>query len=50
MFGQAWNAISGNSWALAIATFAFFTVKGLLWLVVPYLVVRSRSWFVRTDP
>lgn len=49
MIEQAWNALFNNSWALAVFTLAFFTIKGLLWLIVPVLVLRGRHWFVRTN-
>jgi hypothetical protein len=46
MVEQAWNALSNNSRVIALCTLAFFTIKGLLWLMVPVLVVRGRSSLV----
>ncbi len=31
-----------NSLVLSLATIAFFTIKGLLWLLVPAVVIRMR--------
>ena len=36
------NAIVHNPWVLALGTIAFFTIKGILWLVIPFLVIRWR--------
>lgn len=46
---QAWEAMTQHSiWAVLI-TVAFFTVKGLLWLAVPFLIVRFRRLVSRRD-
>ena len=42
MLNQILNAIAGNPWVLAVGTIAFFTIKGVLWLLIPFLVVRWR--------
>lgn len=42
MLEQILNAITNNPWVLAVGTVAFFTVKGILWLVIPFLVIRWR--------
>ena len=47
MLDQILNAIAGNPWILAIGTVAFFTVKGILWLLIPFLVIRWRRLVVR---
>ena len=47
MLDQILNAITGNPWVLAIGTVAFFTVKGILWLLIPFLVIRWRRLVVR---
>ncbi len=39
----SWNALAENSWLLAVGTIAFFTVKGLLWLLVPFVLFRLRK-------
>ncbi len=41
----SWNAMAENSWLLAVGTIAFFTVKGLLWLTVPFVLYRLRKLF-----
>jgi hypothetical protein len=40
MLEQAWAAIANNSIFVASITVAFFTIKGLLWLAIPYMVMR----------
>ncbi|MFN7873866.1 MAG: hypothetical protein ACK5PB_01015 [Pirellula sp.] len=46
---QAWEAMAQHSiWAVLI-TVAFFTAKGLLWLAVPFLIVRFRRLVSRRD-
>lgn len=46
---QAWEAMTQHSiWAVLI-TVAFFTAKGLLWLAVPFLIVRFRRLVSRRD-
>lgn len=31
-----------NSLLVSLATIAFFTIKGLLWLIIPAVVIRMR--------
>ena len=38
-----------NSWLLAVATVAFFTIKGLLWIVVPMIAIRWKRWYFRAN-
>jgi len=33
-------AASGNALGILVITFAFFAIKGILWLVVPFLILR----------
>ena len=44
---QIWTAISQNPWILALATVIFFVIKGVLWLTVPFLLVRWRRFAVQ---
>ncbi len=47
MLDQILNAITGNPWVLAVGTVAFFTIKGILWLLIPFLVIRWRRLVFR---
>ena len=42
MLDQILNAITHNPWVLALGTVAFFAIKGILWLLIPFLVIRWR--------
>lgn len=42
MLDQILNAITHNPWVLALGTVAFFAIKGVLWLLIPFLVIRWR--------
>jgi len=44
LLADATNAV----W-IAVGTGVFFTVKGLAWLIIPWLVMRSRSKVVRAQ-
>ncbi len=44
LFAQLWETIGHKSvWAASLAI-AFFTIKGILWLTVPVLIIRLRRW------
>lgn len=47
MLEQFLKAVTQNPWVLALGTVAFFTVKGILWLVVPFLIIRWRRFSFR---
>jgi hypothetical protein len=47
MLDHILNAITGNPWVLAAGTVAFFTIKGVLWLLIPFLVIRWRKLVAR---
>jgi hypothetical protein len=47
MLDQILNIITSNPWVLAAGTIAFFTIKGILWLLIPFLVIRWRRLVVR---
>ncbi|MDX1925627.1 MAG: hypothetical protein SFV81_03865 [Pirellulaceae bacterium] len=49
MYDYIRTMLGEKSWILAIATIAFFTIKGLLWIAVPMLVIRWKRWFVRDN-
>ena len=48
MLNQILNGILSNPWVLAIGTVAFFTVKGILWLLIPFLIVRWRRLTIQS--
>jgi hypothetical protein len=49
LFAQAWGSISQNSfWAVSIAI-GFFTIKGILWLTIPFLMVRYRKLILKRN-
>ena len=33
--------ISKKGWLVAIALFMFFLTKGLMWLIIPYLIAKG---------
>jgi hypothetical protein len=41
--------ILNSPWLLAIGTVAFFLVKGMVWVVAPYLLLRWRHSSFRTS-
>jgi hypothetical protein len=49
MLEQAWATIANNSIFVASITVAFFTIKGLLWLAIPYMVIRWRGYATRRN-
>jgi hypothetical protein len=49
MIEQAWAAIANNSIFVASITVAFFTIKGLLWLAIPYMAIRWRGYAMRRN-
>ncbi len=49
MLEQFLNAVTQNPWVLALGTVAFFTIKGILWLVVPFLIIRWRRLSFRRN-
>lgn len=48
MFVKLFESIASNPWVLAVGTVAFFTIKGLLWLLIPALALRFRNRFRRS--
>ncbi len=34
--------IVNNKWVFAVGTFSFFAIKGLMWLLIPALIVRYK--------
>ncbi len=42
MLYAAWEWIVHNPLIIGTSTVVFFTVKGLLWLIVPALILRRR--------
>jgi hypothetical protein len=50
MAEQILNAIRHNPWVLAIGTLAFFSLKGILWLLIPFLVIRWRRLVLKRRP
>jgi hypothetical protein len=49
MLDQILNAITHNPWVLALGTVAFFAIKGILWLLIPFLVIRYRRLAFRNS-
>ena len=43
MLNQILTALTHNPWFIALGTVAFFSIKGILWLVIPFLVIRWRG-------
>ncbi len=41
------NAVTQNPWVLFLGTLAFFTVKGMLWIAIPFLVIRWRRFAIQ---
>jgi hypothetical protein len=49
LFAQAWGSIGqGSVWAVLLAV-GFFTIKGILWLAIPFLIVRYRKLILKRD-
>lgn len=44
-YASIWESLGSNSIWLAALTIMFFTVKGLLWLLVPLVLIRWRRIF-----
>jgi hypothetical protein len=47
MFEQAWKSLLDNSLIATSVTIAFFTIKGLMWLMVPLMMEHFRRRFRR---
>jgi len=43
MISQIFESVCSQPWIIAVGTIAFFTVKGLAWLVVPAMMIRWRN-------
>jgi len=42
MLEHVWSTVSGSSLGIVAITLLFFTLKGVIWLAVPILIVRWR--------
>jgi len=43
MLDQILKVTTQNPWVLALGTIAFFAIKGILWLLIPFMVIRWRK-------
>jgi len=43
MISVLFESVCGNPWIIALGTVAFFTLKGLAWLIVPTMMIRWRN-------
>jgi len=43
MISVLFESVCSNPWVIALGTLAFFTLKGLAWLVVPTMMIRWRN-------
>jgi hypothetical protein len=49
LFAQAWDSIGQSSiWAVSLAI-GFFTIKGILWLAIPFLIVHYRKMILKRN-
>ncbi len=40
MNDETWNWFSTGSWLVILGTVGFFLIKGLLWLALPFVLIR----------
>jgi len=43
MISVLFESVCSQPWIIALGTVAFFTLKGLAWLVVPTMMIRWRN-------
>jgi len=43
MISVLFESLCSHPWIIALGTVAFFTLKGLAWLVIPTMMIRWRN-------